>query len=86
VKILYSGQFKKDYKKLSKDEKKQFKGKIKLMVSDLRHPSLRVKKMQGTRSIFEASINMNIRMTWQFVENGLYLRSIGPHDKTLNNP
>jgi len=56
------------------------------MVSDLRHPSLRVKKMQGTRSIFEASINMNIRMTWQFVENGLYLRSIGPHDKTLNNP
>ena len=86
MKILYSDRFKKDYKYLSLEEKKQFKKKIKLMTENLRHPSLRTKKIQGTKGIFETSINMTIRLTWRFVEDGFYLRGIGPHDKTLNNP
>ena len=86
MKILYSDRFKKDHKNLSLEEKKQFKEKMKLMTENLRHPSLRIKKVQGTKGIFETSINMTIRLTWQFVEDGIYLRGIGPHDKTLNNP
>ena len=86
MQIIYSGQFEKDYKKLSVETKKQFKRKIKLLVRNPRHPSLRTKKIQGTGSIFESTINMGIRMTWQFVEDGFYLRNIGPHDRTLNNP
>jgi mRNA-degrading endonuclease YafQ of YafQ-DinJ toxin-antitoxin module len=86
LQIFYSSQFKKDYKRLSTNDKKQFKRKIKLLESNPRHPSLRTKKVQGTGSIFESTINMGIRMTWQFTEDGIYLRNIGLHDKTLNNP
>jgi len=50
------------------------------------HPSLRTKRVQGTQNIFEASINAGIRMTWQYIENGILLRNIGKHDETLKNP
>lgn len=86
MKILYSSRFKKDYRSLSPEEKKQFKKKAKLMIENLKHPSLRIKKIQGRKGIFETSISMAIRLTWQFVKEGIYLRSIGPHDKTLKNP
>lgn len=86
MKIFYSSRFKKDYRSLSPEEKKQFKKKAKLMIENLKHPSLRIKKIQGRKGIFETSISMAIRLTWQFVKDGIYLRSIGPHDKTLNNP
>lgn len=29
---------------------------------------------------------MGIRMTWQYTDDGILLRNIGKHDKTLNNP
>jgi len=29
---------------------------------------------------------MDIRITWEFYEDGILLRNIGRHDKTLNNP
>ncbi|ERM92946.1 hypothetical protein O163_02630 [Caldanaerobacter subterraneus subsp. yonseiensis KB-1] len=45
-----------------------------------------MKKIQGTENIFEASITMNIRMTWQYCKDGILLRNIGEHDKTLKNP
>jgi hypothetical protein len=49
------------------------------------HPSLCTKRVQGTQNILEASVNMNIRMTWQYVESGILLRNIGEHDETLKN-
>jgi len=48
------------------------------------HPSLRIKKIQGQKDIFEASITINIRMTWQYLkENIVLLRKVGPHDKPI---
>ena len=32
------------------------------------------------------TITMGIRMTWQFTEEGILLRNIGEHDKTLKKP
>ncbi len=56
------------------------------MTEDLRHPSLRIKKIQGKKRIFEANISMDIRITWQYIKGGTYFRSMGLHDKTLKNP
>ncbi len=78
--IIQSSNFKKAYKSFPEDIQKQFDKKFRLFVSNPRHSSLRVKKMSGTKDIFEARINDNYRWTFQFVENGIKLRHIGTHD------
>lgn len=79
--IVRSPRFDRAYKKLPQNVRGQFKEKIKLMVkSDFTHPSLRIKKIQGTDFIWEASINMNHRFTFEKIENGIKLRAIGKHD------
>jgi hypothetical protein len=67
-------------------EQNKVKAKLKLMSENPMHPSLCTKRVQGTQNIFEASINAGIRMTWQYIENGILLRNIGKHDETLKNP
>ncbi|MDQ2088126.1 hypothetical protein RBH29_16995 [Herbivorax sp. ANBcel31] len=85
--ILYSENFKSKVKNLPIEVKKQLKKKLEIMIDNPRHPSLRTKKIKGRGdNIFEASINMDIRMTWQYIEDGIILRNIGEHDDTLKNP
>ena len=66
--------------------KKILKKKLMLLIENPRHSSLRVKKIQGQKNIFEASITMSIRITWQYYGEGLLLRNLGEHDKTLGRP
>jgi hypothetical protein len=33
-----------------------------------------------------STITLGIRMTWQYIENGILLRNIEKHDETLKNP
>jgi len=87
MEILFTENFKKDYKKLSSKTQKQVKDKLRIMIRNPKHSSLRTKKIKGSKeSIFECSINMGIRMTWQYANQDILLRAIGKHDKTLNNP
>lgn len=79
-------RFKDNYKKLDENIKKVVKTKIRLMAENPFHPSLRTKKVQGTQGIFEASINMAYRITWEYYKDGILLRNIGEHDATLKNP
>lgn len=85
--VARSPRFDRAYKKLPDDVKEQFKNKIRLLVeSNYSHPSLRIKKIQGTDSVWEASINMNHRFTFEKLENEIRLiRVIGKHD-ILNKP
>jgi len=84
--IVRSPRFDRAYKKLPKEVREQFKNKIKLLAeSNYSHPSLRVKKIQGTDSIWEASIDMNHRFTFEKMEKGIKLRVVGKHD-ILNKP
>ncbi len=50
------------------------------------HPSLRAKRIQGTLDIWEATVTMKYRLTFQIHEDTLYLRVIGDHDATLKRP
>jgi len=57
---------------------------LRLIADNPRHPSLRIKKIQGTEDIFEASVNMSVRATFQYIKSDtIYLRNIGEHDITL---
>ena len=87
MRVVYSDDFKQNVEKLPKDIKRQLVKKLDLMLENPRHPSLRVRKLKGRKDgTFEASINMEIRMTWEYIEDGIFLRNIGEHDETLKNP
>jgi mRNA-degrading endonuclease YafQ of YafQ-DinJ toxin-antitoxin module len=88
LKIERTNKFKREFKKLPEPVKKEFEKQLKRLLEKPNppfHPSLRIKKVQGTDGIFEATIIMGVRMTWQFTKNGILLRNIGEHDKTLKN-
>ncbi|MDP3011181.1 MAG: hypothetical protein WA105_03810 [Candidatus Hydromicrobium sp.] len=87
MKFIYSDYFIENVSKLSYEVRKILKEKLSLMYRNPRHPSLRVKNIQGREDIFEASITMDIRMTWQYIKKDvILLRKIGRNDKTLKNP
>jgi mRNA-degrading endonuclease RelE of RelBE toxin-antitoxin system len=84
--IFYSELFADKAEQLPIEIRRALKKKLELLIENPRHPSLRTKKIQRQDSIFEASITMDIRMTWQYTEDGILLRNIGEHDRTLKNP
>lgn len=84
--VVRSPRFDRAYRKLPEDVREQFRRKLRLLVdSRFTHPSLRVKRIQGTADIWEASIDMNHRFTFRKIEGGILLRVIGPHE-VLGNP
>ncbi|WP_254904831.1 hypothetical protein [Clostridium tyrobutyricum] len=87
--IERTDKFKREYKKLPNNIKESFKKQFARFVEYPYaefHPSLRIKRIQGTNDIFEMTITMSIRVTWQYIDDRILLRNIGRHDKTLGNP
>jgi len=75
----FSRRFKKEYNGLPKEIQKAFDQKLQLFLQDIFHPSLRVKRIQGTKDRWEGSITMKYRFTFQFSGNKLIFRAIGTH-------
>jgi len=79
-KITYTERFKKHYKKLHPNEKKQIMNKVELLSKNPMHPSLRTKRIQGAGSLFECSVNMDIRVIWYYEgEQIIILVDVGHH-------
>ncbi len=76
----FSQRFRKQYQALPKQIQKAFDKKLKLFLNNRSHPSLRVKRIQGTKNRWEVSVTMNYRVTFEFSENTLFFRTIGTHD------
>ena len=76
----FSKRFKKEYNNLPREIQKAFDQKLQLLLQDMSHPSLRVKRIQGTKTRWEGSVTMKYRFTFEFLENGLIFRAIGTHD------
>jgi mRNA interferase RelE/StbE len=78
--ITLSRTFENQFAALSNDIREEAYKKLELYFSNPAHPSLRVKKMSGTRHIWEMSLSMNYRITFEKKPGGLFLRKIGTHD------
>jgi len=76
----FTKTFKKQYKKLPKEIQAAFDKKLALFLEDMAHPSLRVKRIQGTADRWEGSISMKYRFTFQYSHDIVIFRSIGTHD------
>ena len=79
-KLKFTKDFEKNLKKLSFEEQKMVAKKIKMLSSDPFYPSLRTKKVQGIRNLFELSVNMDIRILWRYDDDIIILLlDIGHH-------
>lgn len=76
----FSKRFKKEYNSLPKEAQKAFDNKLALFLDNTTHPSLRVKRIQGTKGRWEGSVTKNYRFTFEYVENTVLFRTIGTHD------
>lgn len=85
VKLLkprFSPTFQKRFQKLSLSLKNKFGKQLKLLLSNLRHPSLRAKKMEGL-DLFEARLDYHNRFVYKVIGEEIWFYSIGSHDEGL---
>lgn len=79
--LAFTKRFERNLKKLSPQEIRQVKAKLQILAENPMYPSLRVKRIQGTKSLFECSVNMDIRIIWCFDGEFLILTlDVGHHD------
>lgn len=79
MRILLADPFKRDFKTLPKEIKRKTEQSIRFLVQNIRHPSLRVKKVEGIKNIWEASVTMQYRLTFEIHQDTYLLRQIGTH-------
>lgn len=86
MRLFYSERFQRAYADLDDEQVKLAKKALRLLTSNPRHPSLRVKKMQGTADIWEARASRSLRLTFEMRGDVILLRNVGAHDETLRHP
>jgi mRNA-degrading endonuclease RelE of RelBE toxin-antitoxin system len=80
MKLVVTHSFIRDYQALPEQLQKVVDSKLALLISNPRHPSLRLKKMQDPRNIWEGRITKGYRLTFQWQEDSFILRRLGTHD------
>ena len=79
-KIVFTKTFEKSLKRLTPAEQKQVAVKLKILQTNPYHPSLRTKKIKGFDGLFECSVNMDIRILWQYKDTEIIIiLDIGHH-------
>jgi len=76
----FSKRFKKEYNRLPKKIQKAFNEKLALFLKEISHPSLKIKRIQGTKNRWERSVTMKYRFTFEFLKDEVLFRTIGTHD------
>jgi len=76
----FTKKFKKEYQTLPKEIQDNFDKKLSLLLGDIFHPSLKAKRIQGTKNRWEGSITMNYRFTFELHEGRAIFRTTGTHD------
>jgi mRNA interferase RelE/StbE len=76
----FTNRFRKEYSGLPKEIQEAFDQKLTLLMNDMKHPSLRIKRIQGTRNRWEGSVTMKYRFIFEFDEGIAIFRAIGTHD------
>ena len=61
MKVRRTNRFKKDYQNLPEAIQRRVDAKLRFLLRDARHPSLRVHKVQGVEGLWEFSVTMNYR-------------------------
>ena len=72
-------QFERAFKKFTKQIKTVFEKQLRFLVSDIRHPSLRAKKYDETRGIWQARVTNSVRFYFQIIDDKYRVLDIEKH-------
>jgi mRNA interferase RelE/StbE len=81
VKVVLSPRAIEAIKTAPADARKAFYKQIDLLRENLRHPSLRVKKLDGSGNIWQARVNRDWRFYFVTAEDRYLVTNIIPHPK-----
>lgn len=83
-------RFKKAFRALPKSVQEKAIKAFRLIQDNPHHPSLHVKRVQGTDDIWEGRVDRQYRFTFQFIKEDdqtvIVFRNIDDHDECLKNP
>ncbi len=79
MKIRRTDRFKKDYRTLPKDIQQRVDEKLRFLLRDPRHPSLRVHKIRGAKGLWEFSVTTKYRVLFEIEGEFFVLLAAGPH-------
>ena len=79
MKIRRTDHFKKDYQKLPSDIQQRVDQKLRFLLRDPHHPSLRVHKLRDVKGLWEFSVTMNYRVIFEIEGEYYVLLGVGPH-------
>ena len=85
MKLFFTKTFVRDYRKLPEQLQEAVDKQLELLLSNSRHPSLNIKKMNDPRDIWEGRVTASYRFTFHMESDTYVLRRVGTHD-TLKNP
>ena len=80
MKLARTARFARDFRSLPPDIQRRAAKQLQLLLDNPRHPSLRIKKMEGAQDIWEGRISKGYRFTFQVLHDTYILRRIGTHD------
>jgi mRNA-degrading endonuclease RelE of RelBE toxin-antitoxin system len=87
VKVVFTKPFVQDYRSLPHSIQLLVDKSLSLLSEDPKHPSLRIKKIQGAAGrVFEGRVSRDYRFTFQVEEGTYLLRRVGSHDRALKSP
>ena len=83
--IRRTDRFKEEYQKLPQQIQRQTERKLRLLINNPFHPSLRTRKVEGEvlgfRDVYEGSITTNYRFLFRISGNTYEMLRIGTHSQ-----
>jgi len=86
MKLYPTKDFIECYESLPQRIQKQADKQLGLLLQNLHHPSLRMKKMKGVKNIWEARVTKDYRFSFGIKGDTYILRRIGKHQEVLRRP
>lgn len=81
MKLAYTERFKRSYEDAPEGVRRAFDRRAAFLRADLRHPSLRAKKYDQSRGIWQARVNRDCSFYFTIDDDVIYLLEIMPHPK-----
>ena len=78
--VQYTPRFARAYRRKTVDLQQAVTETIVQLKTDPSYPSLRVKKVRGVNDVWEASIDMKHRMTFEYSSDCIILRNCNGHE------
>lgn len=84
--IVITERFASAYARLPQRVQRKVDKALQLLDEDASHPGLRARPVEGTRGIYEARVDRKHRLTYEREGDRLIMRTVGQHDRTLDQP